>query len=134
MLELDVTHMVEDADNMPNLSGSIAELGQDAGKITWNNSMAYAASNAHTLLKTDDDRDQARDYFAGFGAWSKEEIAAWSDAELEALTVQYIAGGIREMEAYDSDEAYLEAAREGRCGSCELYKGDDERWYVLLSD
>lgn len=39
-MELDITHMITDADDMPMLSGSRAELGQDAGSITWNNSKA----------------------------------------------------------------------------------------------
>lgn len=130
-MEIDVTHMIEDADDMPTLSGSVAELGKDAGKITWANSLEYA--KAHPLLADDDARDEARGYFKGFGAWSKEEIAAWSDAELEALVSQYIAGSIREMEAFDTDDEYAEASREGRVSGC-LYKGDNGRWYFYLGE
>lgn len=39
-MEIDVTHMVDDADNMIELSGSRMEHGQDASRITWNNSKA----------------------------------------------------------------------------------------------
>ncbi len=73
-MEIDVTHMVDDCDEMPMLSGSIAELGQGAGKLTWGNSVDYGCN--HPLLKTHDEREEAREYFAGFGAWSREEIAA----------------------------------------------------------
>jgi len=130
-MELDITEMVDGADDMPCLSGSVAELGKDAGKITWNNSKAYAAE--HVFLTDDDMRQDARDYFKGFGAWSADEIAAWSDLELNALVCQYIAGSIREMEHFDSDEEYLDAAREGRVSGC-LYKGDDGRWYAYIGD
>lgn len=73
-MEIDVTHMVEDADNMIELSGSRAEHGQDASRITWNNSKAYGADRP--LLTTDDMRDAARAHFKEYGAWSEEEIAA----------------------------------------------------------
>src|SRR5262245_43874623 len=130
-MELDITHMVESCDDMPMLSGSQAELGKDSARITWDNSKAYAAD--HPLLTDDEMRDNARRYFKGFGAWSAEEIAAWSDAELNALVCQDIAAAIREMEHYDSDEDYLKAAEEGRVTGC-LYKGDDGRWYAYIGD
>lgn len=130
-MEIDITHMVEAADDMAMLSGSVFELGNDAGKITWNNSIAYAET--HPLLLDNDARAQAADYFKGFGAWSADEIAAWSDLELNALTVQYVAGNIREMEHFETDEAYLKAAEQGSVSGC-LYKGDNGRWYCYLGD
>ena len=60
-MELDVTHMVEAADEMIELSGSRMEHGENAGTITWNNSKEYGRE--HPLLTTDDQRDEARDYF-----------------------------------------------------------------------
>jgi hypothetical protein len=42
-MEIDVTHMIAGKDDMPILSGSVMELGDDAGTITWNNSKAYGA-------------------------------------------------------------------------------------------
>ena len=130
-MELDVTHMMDDSDDMPTLSGSIAELGNGAAKFTWNNSKAYAAN--HPLLSDEAARDEARQYFKGFGAWSEDEIAAWSELELNALVCQYIAGDIREMERFDSDEAYQAAAESGQV-SGHLSKGDDGRWYFYLGD
>ena len=67
MLELDITHMVEkDGDEMPLLSGSVAELGPNAGILTWENSKRYA--EAHPLLNTPEQIEEAKDYFKGFGA------------------------------------------------------------------
>ena len=130
-MELDITHMMNDADDMPMLSGSAAELGSNAGKITWSNSKQYAEQ--HLLLTDDDMRDEARRYFKGFGAWSKEEIAAWSDLELNALMVQYIAGDIREMEMFETEEEYLKASEEGTV-SGNLFKASDGRWYAYIGD
>lgn len=128
-MELDVTHMVNEADDMPMLSGSIAELGKDAGKITWSNSVAYGGS--HPLLTTDDMKDVARAHFAEYGAWSRDQIAAWSEAELQGIMCQDVAAAIREMEAYDDNEAFQKACEDGHA-SGRLYRGDDEKWYFSL--
>lgn len=127
-MELDVTHMVEDCDDMPMMSGSIAELGANAPKITWNNSVAYGAM--HPLLTTDDMKDEARAYFAGFGAWSREDIAAWSEAELQGIMCQDVAGAIREMEACESPEDYEKRCEAGTC-SGNLHRSAD-KWYFYV--
>jgi hypothetical protein len=130
-MELNITHMVESADDMPTLSGSQAELGRDAGKITWNNSKAYAEANP--ILPDDDARDVARQWLQGFGAWSEAEIAAWSNQELDALVIQFIAGDIREMEAFESEAEYQKAAEDGTAGG-RIYKGDSGQWFFYLGD
>ena len=132
-MEIDVTHMVEQADDMIALSGSRMEHGQDAGRITWGNSVAYGKEQP--LLKTDDERNDARDYFKAFGAWSDEEIAAWSEDELQAIMCQDVAAAIREMEHYETYEEYQKAAEQGRC-SGNLFKADigDHigRWFFYV--
>lgn len=128
-MELDVTHMVTDADSMIELSGSRAEHGQDAGSITWNNATNYGWE--HPLLTNVAMLDAARTYFKGFGAWSEEEIAAWSDAELQALACQDVANAIREMEVAEDYEDYLRLCEQGTC-SGSLYKGDNGRWYFYM--
>jgi hypothetical protein len=129
-MELDVTHMIEDADAMPTLSGSIAELGNSAGRITWNNSLAYAA--ARPLLNAEQ-IEEARNHFAEYGAWSREEIAAWSEAEVQGLVVQEVASWIRELEHYDSEADYFAAAERGNV-SGSLCRGDDEKWYAYFGN
>jgi hypothetical protein len=128
-MEIDVTHMVEDADSMIGLSGSRMEHGQDAGRITWNNSKEYGQERP--LLTTDDARDAARAYFQGFGAWSEEEIAAWSEDDLQAITCQDVAAAIREMEVASDYAEYQRLCEAGTC-SGRVYKGDNDRWYFYL--
>ena len=130
MLELDVTHMVRDADEMPLLSGSVAELGDRAGAITWENSMRYAAK--HPLLHTAEDFVEARDYFREFGAWTAEQIEDWTVEELQGITVQEVASQIREMEHFGTYEAYQHAQEEGTVCGC-LYRDSGDRWVVILS-
>jgi hypothetical protein len=129
-MEIDVTHMVEDEDQMPMLSGSIAELGKDAGPRTWKNSIAYGAK--HPLLKTDDERAAARHHFRGYGAWSCEQIDAWSEDELQGIVCQDVAAAIREREAYDNDEEFEAACERGRA-SGRLYRSGD-RWFFYLGE
>jgi hypothetical protein len=130
-MEINITHMMKDRFKMPMLSGSVAELGSGAAKFTWRNAVDYGRQ--HPLLKTADDRDEARDWLKGFGAWSREEIAAWSDAELDGLVCQFIAGDIREMDAFKTTEAYLEASEQGTV-SGRIYHGDDGQWFFYLGD
>jgi hypothetical protein len=128
-MEIEVTHMIEDADSMVELSGSRMEHGQDAGRITWNNSKAYGAERP--LLLNDAMRDAARAHFREYGAWSEEEIAAWSEEHLQAIMCQDVAAAIREMEVADDYEDYQKLCEAGTC-SGRLYKGDDGRWYFYL--
>jgi hypothetical protein len=128
-MEIDVTHMVEDAGSMIELSGSRMEHGQDAGRITWNNSKEYGKE--HPLLTTDEMRDAARAHFREYGAWSDEEIAAWSDEELQAITCQEVAAQIREMDVAEDYADYQRLSEQGTV-SGRLYKGDDNRWYCYF--
>lgn len=130
-MEIDVTHMVEDADEMFNLSGNRLEHGQDAGRITWANSKAYGAE--HPLLKTDEERDAVRKHFAGYGAWSREELAAWSEEELQAIACQEVAATIREMDLAEDYDDYERLVEEGTLSS-RLYRGDDGKWYYYFGD
>jgi succinate dehydrogenase/fumarate reductase flavoprotein subunit len=130
-MEIDVTHMVQDRDNMVELSGSRMEHGQDAGRITWNNSKAYAAEQP--LLNSEEDCEEARTYFAGFGAWDEDEIAAWSEEDLQAIMCQDVAAAIREMELAKDYEDYERLCEAGTC-SGRLYRNDDGRWYFYVGD
>lgn len=125
--ELDVTHMVTDADWMPYLSGSVAELGDRAGALTWENSQNYAAK---APLLSNDRLDDAREYFAcmGFG----DDARQWSDAETQAAMIQDVASAIREMEAYEDYASYEVASEKGQV-SGQLYKTDTNQWYFSVS-
>lgn len=80
-----------------DLSASIAERGKNVGPETWANAKATATG---TPLSIDaDDRDVARKWFAEFGAWDRDEIAAWSAAGVDALILQFAAGDLREVQS-----------------------------------
>lgn len=125
-MEIEVTNMVNDSDYMPYLSGSVAELGDRAGALTWDNSQDYAKQSP--LLKPEQ-CDEAREYFAsmGFG----DDARGWSDAEVQAAMIQDVASAIREMEDYSSYESYTEAQESGQVSS-NLFQSSDGRWFYYV--
>ncbi len=85
--------------NARKYSASQAELGSNAGAITWAN--ANDAAKDMCPLRTSDQMQAMREFVKDSGGWSAEEIAAFSDQELNALLVQWIAGDIRESLGLD---------------------------------
>jgi len=133
MQYVDVTRLVSDVDPF-ELSRSIAEAGKDAGPTSWRNATAEASERPLDIK----DREAAREFFAGFGAWEREEIAAWSDTELDALILQFAAGDLREIQSLCpgdglGDIDWQEAERLAECGTIggRLYpQGDSLMVYI----
>lgn len=128
-MELDITDMVNDSVEMPNLSGSCLEHGADAGQITWDNAKDYAS--VRPILNGHDEIEQAIRHLREFGAWSEEEIRNWPINELNAVMIQLIAGDIREMEACGTYEEYLVESERGTVPS-NIFRADDGRWYYQV--
>ena len=133
---IDVSRIIADVDPF-DLSASVAERGCNAGPETWTNAKAEVESRP--LITNPDERESVRDYFGEFGAWDDVERAAWSAADIDALTLQYAAGDLRELQSlYPGDglagvdwEAAEEGMREGRVSGT-LFPGDDGRLYVCM--
>jgi len=104
MNDINITRFYNEAAPM-DYSASVMEIGANAGRDTWQAAVEDAPD--YNLLNNDDDRDEFRAHVKGFGAWSDEEIAAWSDTELNALFIQLISGDIRsgETDRIWTDEA-----------------------------
>lgn len=134
MAEIDITRFFTSADPF-EFAHSIAEGGQDAGKETWANAMNYGAERP--LLTTPDELEALREYVKDFGAWSAEEIAAWTPVECNALFVQLVSGDMREA-GLDNDpddddwREYEKCAEDGQC-SGNIFKADDGTIYYSLS-
>lgn len=108
-LELNITRFFKEAS--PNdYSASQMELGDKAGEITWNH--AVEDSLEYLILDNEEKRENFRKFVKGLGAWSDEEIASWSDTELNALLLQSISGDIREAEL-DTENPDWEEYQEG---------------------
>lgn len=135
MLEICVHRLVNEVDPF-DLSASIAERGKNAGPETWSNSVACATEKP--LLKDEDERRRARDYFRGFGAWEDEEIDAWTAEEVDAMVLQYAAGDLREAQSCCPGDgmagidwrAYEREAERGRINS-NLFRHKRKLWISL---
>ena len=121
-MDINITSFFNNAAPM-DYSASVAEIGRDAGLSTWQ--AANEDSPDYFMLDTDEKREAFRNHVKGFGAWSDEEIAAWSDVELNALFIQLVSGDMREAGLDEKPvdwEAYQEKAEEGNC-SGNIYGG-----------
>lgn len=118
-MEINVTKLVERADEMYLYSASRMELGDDAGQVTWENAIDCIAEEP---LLTESDVPYARDYLGCLGAWTREELEAMSSDEINALTLQFIAGDVRKrFETGDEEE------------TAQLYQLDDGTWWYCLT-
>jgi hypothetical protein len=136
-MEIDITRFVQDAEPF-DFSGSVAERGPNAGRVTWDNAKRVGAETP--LLTTPEQLDALRDHTRGFGAWEDEEIDGWSTVECNALFIQLVSGDLREIEALASHDdgeidwdRYQELADAGTIGGS-LYRGDDGRIFYYLGD
>ena len=131
-MELDITTFVMQAAPM-DYSASVAEIGANAGRDTWN--AACEDSEDYMILDNEDKREAFRSFVRSSGGWDANEIAAWSDNELNALCIQWIAGDMREADMssdwtdaqwaeYESDES-----NRGR-----IYRGDDGKVYFYCGE
>ena len=132
-MEVNITHFFNTAEPM-DYSASVAEIGADAGPATWAAACDDSADNM--LLDDDAKRDAFKAHIAGFGAWSDEEVAAWSEVELNALFIQLISGDMREADigpesTADDWIAYEERAHAGQCGGNIFRATDGEVYYSL---
>lgn len=94
MCELDISALVAGMRDPSEYSASVAERGQDAGRMTWK----AACKDARELFGDTFDRAAFDEYFSHFGAWDDEELAAHTDEECAALMLQFIAGDMREAD------------------------------------
>ena len=96
--------------------------------------MNYA--DKHRMLVTDEQLEAFREFLQSFGAWTQSELCSWSEQELNALFVQFIAGDIRETGLdvpFPDWEQYQEDAEAGRV-SGRVYKTQDGQVYYNIGN
>jgi hypothetical protein len=126
-MEINITQLFQSDDYTPmDYSASIAELGNNAGKITWNNAM-----EGPVFLDTPEKIEALREYVKGFGAWSDEEIATWNGTECNALFLQFVSGDIREA-GLDTDSPDWKEYESNDSINHNIFLGDDGNIYYYL--
>lgn len=120
-MELNITKFFNET-CAKDYQASVAEIGQDAGVITWS---AAIDDSEDYMFVTEDNKEEIQSHFRDYGAWTQEEIEAWSDIELNAILIQDIAGAMREFQelAECNWELWQELCEEGTCSS-RLFGGD----------
>lgn len=93
MLEFDVTPLFANKLDAYMLSNSVANLGDNAGRITWDN--ALEAATEYPLV-TDENRDEVIGWLKGWGAWEEGHLMQWNNQSLSALVWQFAAADYRE--------------------------------------
>ena len=128
-MEINVTKLMAQPTDLATLSGSVMELGENAGAITWQNALKRA--DRQPLLQRSQ-IDKARDYFAMFGAWDDKELRSMGHVHINALLIQMVAGDAREyLAAEEANE--LEEYNESCGGS--LYQSDDgTEWFYYVGE
>ena len=143
-MEIDITSLLE-TDQFA-LSHSRAEGGQDAGPNTWRASLDAATETP--LLDTPEKLQAMRDFARESGGWNAEEIAAWTDQEVNALFLQWVAGDCRQCVNTDAgdlswdgadtladiDWEKTEALQQDGCIPSNLFRADDGRIYFYLGN
>ena len=124
-MEINITQFFNCADPA-RYSASYAELGANAGAITW-----YNANHCiHCLLDTADKLQAMRNWASNSGGWNDTTIAAWDDTELNALFIQLVASDMREKDCMSWDEYQVES--EAGIVSGALFEGIDTEIYYQL--
>ena len=100
----------------------------------------FKAGTNHMILDTEKKREVFRSFVRSAGALS-DRVAVWSDAELNALCIQWVAGDMLEPFGFDlgpdtTDEEWAEYQRQSEAGqvSGRIFKGIDGRFYFYCGE
>jgi hypothetical protein len=135
-MQIDITNLVSrESFDVWQLSNSVANLGDNAGKITWNNSL-NAAKEMPQPLDTEEKQKAFRKFVREYS--SELEGDCKDNVELNALFIQWVAGDIREAFGYDLAEDFNEwnwdeyeiDSEKGHVSS-NLYKQDGKLYFDL---
>lgn len=126
MTTLDVTAFIEGYE-MFDFSHSAAEGGQNAGDATWRAALAASDDDAASFID-DENRDAFNAWCGEWGAWSEDEIAAWSHREANALLLQFIAGDWRTSYEKLAEGEEPDFSHEGGA----LTRSDDGTWHFYM--
>jgi len=125
MAEINITQFYNDA-TPSTYSASQAELGPDAGRITWANAQQRAAYGT-PLLKTPEEMEAMRAWVESTGAWTE----GLPDADLNPLFIQLISCDIRERnDLCNTWPEYYELAEQCLVSGT-LFEADGQIYYVL---
>lgn len=129
-MEIDITNFFNN-ECPKDFSASASEIGNNAGAYTWRAAMDTAED--YDFLDNDDKREEFRRHVKEYGAWTEEEIARWTNTELNVLLIQMIAGDMREgdLEAGANADDWRDYHARCALGNCNsnIFKTGDVIYY-----
>lgn len=129
-MQINITQFYREACPM-DYAASVVEIGQNAGRDTWQ--AAKEDANDWNMLNTDEKRQAFREWVKETGGWDDEGIAAWSNLELNALFVQWVAGDIRECLEWDCEDVWTNYAEMSQAGQVPSNLWRDDQGQVFFS-
>lgn len=133
-MDVDITHIFNNVDPA-RYSASQAELGPDAGSLTW-----ARAQDRVRFIPPPPLPSSAIPAFRAFllasGGWSREEILAMTDLDVQALFLQWVCADMREARLDSSSsgadwERYEIDAMDGHVPG-NIWRDDDGRVYFYI--
>ena len=129
-MQINITKFYDEAAPM-DYSASVAEIGNNAGPQTWQ--AAKEDASDWNMLDTDEKRQAFREWVKPSGGWTEAEIAEWTDLELNALFVQWVAGDIRGCLEWDCDDVWTNYAEMAEAGQVPSNIWRDDQGQVFFS-
>lgn len=137
-MEIDITDLVQNPDFSPwDLCNSVANLGEDAGRMTWDNSKELAAEltlqRDRCLLDTKEKRIAFREWANGYSDFFEDAENDTRINETNALFLQWVAGDIREafgdwpFDDWNWDD-YEKECEAGHCSS-NIFRSKDRVYF-----
>lgn len=132
MFEINITKLFTET-TAKDYSASVAEIGANAGALTWRFAVSDSRYYTHVTRKN---KNQFIDHFVGFGAWSESELKAMPIVELNALFIQLVSGDIREAGLDQASPDWVQYARDSEAGKVagNLFGGTDDQVYYSLNN
>jgi hypothetical protein len=94
-----------------DVSNSVANLGPNAARHTWDNALSVAKSRRSWLRSPVKSTVEAvKEYAKALGAWDDSEIDSWDTDHALAFLVQEVASDMREN-GFDDDRDFASFAR-----------------------
>ena len=127
MFTVNITRFIAE-ECMRDYSASVAEIGLNAGKYTW---QACTENAPEWNFIPSDQLDYFRQCLEQWGAWDADEIAAMNTEHLQALCLQWIASDAREcgLDKPAPDWANIREDQENGRIPSSIYRGDDGAIY-----
>ncbi len=130
MTEINITRFFTQA-CAKDYSASCAEIGQNAGPDTWRAAMDDADDYAYI---NDATREAFKAFVLSSGGWNETEVNAFTDTELNALFLQWIAGDKRESDLDNAVPDWAQYEIDSQAGQCpsNIFKAADGQIYYSL--